>query len=249
MPTFGTVAGVRKPAAWDDPAGRALASLRAAGVPFAERRYGPGEPVYGEGDPEGGLHFVVSGSARVYKRYGRGRLKEATVALVGAGGVFGEPALEEARPHRDNAEAAPGGCRVASVRKAALARHVARDPSCGLALLLAYWGWAQRREGAIARLLPRGVRPRLANLLLELDAGPGREVGPGGERLTHGRLAEMVACSREAVSAELAGLRREGVLGVGERGGLVVLDRPALARAAQPPFTRMRAQASAELRA
>ena len=249
MPTPDTAAGARVPAAWEDPVGRALASLRAAGVPVAERRHGPGEPIYREGDPDGGLRFAVSGSARVYKRYGRGRLKEATVALVGAGGVFGEPALEGARPHRDGAEAAPEGCRVATARKEALARHVARDASCGLALLLAYWGWAQRREGAIARLLPRGVRPRLANLLLELDAGAGREVGPKGTRLTHERLAGMVACCRETVSPELASLRREGVLGIGERGGIVVLDREALARMAQPAFTRMRAQAPAELRA
>ena len=66
-------------------------------------------------------------------------------------------------------------------------------------------------------------------------------MGPKGTRLTQERLAEMVACCREAVSPELASLRREGVLGVGERGGGVVLDRPALARAALPPFTRMRA--------
>ena len=248
MPTPDTVAGARGPAAWEDPGGRVLASLRAAGVPVAERRHGPGEPIYREGDPDGGLYFVVSGSARVYKRFGRGGLREATVALVGAGGVFGEPALEGARPHRDSAEAAPDGCRVATVGKEALAGHVARDAPCGLALLLAYWGWAQRREGAISRLLPRGVRPRLANLLLGLDAGPGLEVGPQGDRLTQERLAEMVACCREAVSPGLARLRREGVLGVGERGGIVVLDREALARMALPPFTRMREQAPAELR-
>ena len=241
-------AGRRVPA-WEDPAGRALVGLRAGGVPIAERRYGPGEPIYGEGDPDGGLRFVLLGAARVYKRYGQGGLREATVALVGAGGVFGEPFLEGARPHRDNAEAAPDGCRLATVGKAALARHVARDASCGLALLLAYWGWAQRREAAIARLLPRGVRPRLANLLLELDGEPGREVGPEGGRLTHERLAEMVACCREAVSPELASLRREGVLGVGERGGIVVLDREALARMASPAFTRMREQVLPELRA
>jgi CRP-like cAMP-binding protein len=226
--------------AWEDPAGRALAGLRAGGVPVAERRYGPGEPIYVEGDPDGGLRFVVSGSARVYKRYGPRGTKQATVALVGAGGIFGEPSLEGARPHRDSAEAAPEGCRVATARKAAIAQHVSRDASCGLSLLLAYWGWAQRREAAIARLLPRGVRPRLANLLLELDAGPRREAGPEGGRLTHERLAGMVACCREAVSAEVAGLRREGVLGVGERGGVVVLDREALARMASPAFTRER---------
>ena len=238
----------RGPAAWEEPAGRVLASLGAAGVPVAERLYGPGEPIYGEGDADGGLHFVVSGSARVYKRYGPGGLREATVALVGGGGVFGEPALEGARSHRDSAEAAPDGCRLATVGKASLARHVARDSSCGLALLLAYWGWAQRREAAISRLLPRGVRPRLANLLLELDAGPGLEVGSDGGRLTQERLAGMVACCREAVSPELARLRREGVLGVGERGGIVVLDREALARMASSAFTRMRERAAPELR-
>ena len=50
---------VRGPAAWEDPAGRVLASLRAAGVPVAERRYGPGEHIYGEGNADGGLRFVV----------------------------------------------------------------------------------------------------------------------------------------------------------------------------------------------
>lgn len=237
----GGAARASVPAAWEDPAGRVLASLRAAGVPVAERRLLAGEPIYREGDPDGNLYFVLSGSVGVYKRYGPRGLREATVALVEAGGVFGEPALEGGRPHRDNAEAASEECRVATVRKGALARHVARDASCGLALLLAYWGWAQRWEAAIARLLPRGVRPRLASLLLELDARPGLEVGPKGTRLTQERLAEMVACCREAVSAEVASLRREGLLGVGERGGVVVLDRQALARAALPAFTRTRA--------
>jgi len=210
-------------------------------VPVIERRYGPGKQIYAEDDPDGGLRFVLSGAVRVHKRFGPGGLRKATVALVGGGGVFGEPSLEGGGAHRDNAEAAPEGCCVATVGKGALSRHVARDAHCALALLAAYGGWAQGREGAIARLLPRGVRPRLASLLLELDVRPGLEVGPKGTRLTQERLAEMVACCREAVSPELASLRREGVLGVGERGGVVVLDRAALARAAVPPFTRMRA--------
>jgi hypothetical protein len=59
----------------------------------------------------------------------------------------------------------------------------------------------------------------------------------------------MVACCcREAVSPELASLRREDVLGTGERGGVVVLDREALARMASPAFTRTRERTSPELR-
>lgn len=88
MPTSGAGGGTREPAAWDDPAGRVLASLGAAGVPVAERRYGPGEPLYGEGDPDGNLHFVVSGSVRVYKRYGpRGLRREGVLGVGERGGV------------------------------------------------------------------------------------------------------------------------------------------------------------------
>jgi Crp-like helix-turn-helix domain len=129
---------------------------------------------------------------------------------VGGGGVFGERSLEGAGPTGTTPRPPSRG--AASPRSA---RGRSRDTPCALALLAAYGGWAQRKEGAIARLLHRGVRTRLASLLLELDVRPGLEVGPGGERLTQERLAEMVACCREAVSPDLASLRREGVLGVG----------------------------------
>jgi CRP-like cAMP-binding protein len=218
-------------------------------VPVLERRYGPGEQIYGEGDPDGGLRFVLSGAVRVHKRFGPGGLRKATVALVGGGGVFGEPSLEGGGAHRDNAEAAPEGCRVATVGKGALARHVARDAPCALALLAAYGGWAQRREARSRGCCPGGCAPGWRACCWSSTSGPGWRLAPRGTRLTQERLAEMVACCREAVSPELAILRREGVLGVGERGGIVVLDRPALARAALPASTRAQAPAPAELRA
>ena len=59
----------------------------------------------------------------------------------------------------------------------------------------------------------------------------------------------MVACCREAISAEVASLRREGVLGVGDRGGIVVLGREALGRAAPPAHARTRAYTFPDLRA
>jgi Crp-like helix-turn-helix domain len=129
---------------------------------------------------------------------------------VGGGGVFGERSLEGGGTHRDNAEASLEGCRVATVGKGALARHPLRPrPARGLRGVGTEEGGRDRAAAA------QGVRTRLASLLLELDVRPGLEVGPGGERLTQERLAEMVACCREAVSPDLASLRREGVLGVG----------------------------------
>ena len=54
------------------PGAAALSCLEGAGVTVLECRYGLGEQVYAEGDPDGGLRFVLSGAARVYKRFGRG---------------------------------------------------------------------------------------------------------------------------------------------------------------------------------
>ena len=220
-------------AAWDDPVRRVVISLQEAGVPFAERRLGGGEGVYEAGDPDTRLFFLLSGEIRVYKRYGRRGCKEATVALLEGRSVFGEPTLRTGGWHRDCAEAA-SECRVGTVRKSALARHLEHDPGCALALLFAYCSWARLREATITRLVPREVRGRLAHLLLELDAGP----RPVRIRATHERLAEMVACSREAVSKELGILRREGILGGGSRGNIVVQDRRTLADIAEVGYRR-----------
>jgi CRP-like cAMP-binding protein len=79
--------------------------------------------------------------------------------------------------------------------------------------MVAFCKWARQREQVVELLLPRGVRSRLAALLLALADSFGEEAEPGvtiGVRLTHQRLAEMVACTREAVSKEMAVFEREG---------------------------------------
>jgi CRP-like cAMP-binding protein len=63
--------------------------LEEAGVPVARRNYAAGELLYASGDADGYLCFLLEGQVRVYKPYGT--YKEAIVALVDEGGVFGEP--------------------------------------------------------------------------------------------------------------------------------------------------------------
>lgn len=53
-------------------------------------------------------------------------------------------------------------------------------------------------------------------------------------RLTHQQLADMVASTRETVSKEMGGLRRDGLIGVrGRPRRTVLLDRRGLGEAAQ----------------
>jgi CRP/FNR family transcriptional regulator, global nitrogen regulator len=203
--------------------------LEEAGVPVARRNCASGELLYASGDPDRYLCFLLEGQVRVYKPYGA--YKEATVALLGEGAVFGEPSLRPSGGHRDYAEALTD-CQVARVSKDALEHHVSRDPACALALMVAFCKWARQREQVVELLLPRGVRSRLAALLLALADSFGEEAEPGvtiGVRLTHQRLAEMVACTREAVSKEMACFEREGRIETrnSER-RIVLLDRPSL---------------------
>jgi CRP-like cAMP-binding protein len=152
--------------------------LEDAGVPVARRSYDAGELVYASGDADRYLCFLLEGQVRVYKPYGA--YKEATVALLGEGVLFGEPSLRPSGGHRDSAEALTD-CQVARVSKVALEQHVARDPACALALMAAFCKWARQREQLVAapaegRQEPPG-RPA---------PGPGRQVrGRGGAAGRH----------------------------------------------------------------
>src|SRR5215210_202516 len=214
---------------WEDQGVIVVTKLEEAGVPVARRSCAAGELLYASGDADRYLCFVLEGQVRVYKSYGA--YKEATVALLGKGGIFGEPSLRPNGGHRDCAEALTA-CQVARVSKDALERHVGRDPSCTLELTVAFCKWAQQREQMVALLLPRGVRSRLAALLVTLADRFGEAAEQGfviGVRLTHERLAEMVACTREAVSKEMAGFEREGHIETGRRDKrIILLDRSRL---------------------
>src|SRR3712207_9367172 len=70
-----------------------LNDFEEVGVRVAERHFGAKDMIYAPGDPDGQLYFLLEGTVRLYKTYGE--YKEATVALLKDGGVFGELSLEE----------------------------------------------------------------------------------------------------------------------------------------------------------
>jgi CRP-like cAMP-binding protein len=222
-----------RPPLWDQPVAFVLSSLEGAGVPIAERRLGFGETIYGRGDPDRHLYFLVEGVVKLYKSYSGH--KEAIVTLLEEGNVFGEPAPCSEGVHGDSAEAA-SACRVTAVGKAALEQHVRRDSRCVLALLVAYAQWAQRHERAMERLVPRDIRPRLAASLLELADRLGEPTEDGvviKVHLIHQTLADTVVSSRVGVSKEMGRFRCEGLIASRGRGRIVLLDETRLSEIAQ----------------
>jgi len=220
----------RRPLLWDAPVAFVLWSLEEAKVRIAERRYEAGETIYYRGEPDRYLYFLTKGVLKIYKSYGGH--KEAIVALLEEGNVFGVPELRARSAHRDSAQAIVWS-RIAAVDKVALGEHVRRDPKCALALLIVYAQWVQRGERTAVRVAHRHTRARLATVLLELAERFGKPME--GEvalemRLTHLMLAEMTASSRVGVSKEMARFRREGVIKTQGKSQIVLLDQPRLAQ-------------------
>jgi CRP-like cAMP-binding protein len=212
-----------------------LEDLERAGVRVAERRFGARDTIFAPGDPDGQLYFLLEGTVRLYKIYGD--YKEATIALLKDGGVFGELSLDEVPCQNAFAEAVTD-VRVAKVRKSALSEVIMRRPSFAMKLFFAFSERLRQSEEVIESLLDREVAARLATLLLNLGDRFGETEGSGTVvlrvRLTHQDLANMIASTREAVSKVMSELQRDGVIETRNR-RIAILDRGALSKRASGP--------------
>ena len=188
-----------------------------AGIRVAERRYGAKDTIFAPGDPDGQLYFVVSGTVRLYKIYGD--YKEATVALLKGGDVFGELSLQQGLWQTAYAIALTDA-RVIVVRKDVMAQIVKRDPDLAMKLFASFSERLKQSEEVMGSLLQREVSARLVALLQNLGErfGKANRAGTVIElRLTHQDLASMIASTREAVSKVMSEFQRAGLIEVSNR--------------------------------
>src|SRR5918997_5134793 len=143
-----------------------LEDFEEAGIRVAERRYGAEDAVFAPGDPDGQLYFVLSGTVRLYKLYGD--YKEATVALLKEGDVFGELSLQEGSSGQTVFAHALTDVRVAVVRKSVLVEVVKRDPELVIKLFSSLFERLKQSEEVIDSVLEREVSARLTKLLQNL---------------------------------------------------------------------------------
>ena len=189
-----------------------LLDFEQAGIRVAERRLGTRDVIFVPGDPDGQLYFVLEGTVRLYKIYGGCR--EATVALLSDGDVFG--GLDLGGMGRQDAFAETiSASRVAVVRKPNLIEATRRHPQFALKLLSAFSERLRQSDETIENLLNREVSTRLSTLLWHLADRFGEPDGQGKVlklRLTHQELANMVASTREAVSKVMSEFQRDGLI-------------------------------------
>jgi CRP/FNR family transcriptional regulator, global nitrogen regulator len=194
-----------------------LEDFERAYVRVAERRFGAKDIVYAPSDSDGRIYFLLSGTVRLYKIYGD--CKEATVALLTDGDIFGDLSLGETAHQNEFAEAMTEA-KVAVVRNSALREAAGRRPELALKLFHSLSERLRQSEATIESLLDREVSARLAALLTNLGYRFGE---PDGSRmilkvrLTHQDLANMIASTREAVSKEMSEFQRAGLIEVRNR--------------------------------
>src|ERR687895_2083699 len=194
-----------------------LEDFEGESIRVAERRYAAKDTLFAPGDPDGQLYFLLEGTVRLYKIYGG--YKEATVALLAEGDVFGELSLEERSCQNAFAEAVTDA-RVAVVRKSVLNEVIKRRPEFALKLFSSFSERLKQSDETIESLLDREVSARLATLLSHLGERFGEPCNSGTVlkvRLTHQDLANMIFSTREAVSKEMSAFQRAGLIEVRNR--------------------------------
>ena len=199
------------------PAYLGLEDFERAGVRVSERHLGTKELIFAPGDPDGQLYFLLEGTVRLYKIYGE--YKEATVALLKDGGVFGGLSLDEGSWQDVFAEAVTES-RVAVVRKSVLSEVIMRRPELAMKLLFSFSERLRQSDDVIESLLDREVSARLATLLSNLGERFGEPDGSStvlNVRLTHQDLANMIFSTREAVSKVMSEFQRDGLIEVRRR--------------------------------
>lgn len=206
-----------------------IAAWRLCAPSFREADFSDGETLYRQGEAPGFLYCLTRGVVRLSHIAESGA--QITLAVVGAGDLFGSASPGRASAHAANAI---GDARVLIFAPSDVALLVAKSPSFSSFLSA---GLESSRERAERRLIDRQTKTvavRLIEMLgaLALSFGAPCPHGYSLEiRLTQQDIADLVHASRPVVARIMNDLRRRGALDY--RRELICVNRVALRALAQ----------------
>ena len=237
LPTVNSVANSKYaswsnyPALREDECHRLLKALREAGVITVNRNYGRGSLVYQENEQGCGFCILTKGIVKLLSNYSGNR---QFVRLLGPWNILG-PSIHAGTPNRRGCIQAFTDCEIVAVSKASLEQAIQSRPEIALKLVTMQELRLIQYQELVECLLDRRTEVRLTNLfsILIREFGTRRLYGhlTLELQLTHQVLAEMVAATRESVTATMRGLRKRKVVQM-ERRGIVILDPERLTRIA-----------------
>ncbi len=215
---------------------RMFEQLSAADLSFLESRarvktFPRNSSVYFPSDAADSIFVLVEGRIRLYSITPDG--KQAILALVEPGEIFGELALLGSSERDEHAQAV-GTSKVVSLPREIVETVLLRNADLSLAITKFVGLRSKRLERRLRNLLFRSNRERLVGLLCELLEQYGRRIDEGlliDIKLSHQDLAGLIGITRESVTLSLGELQLERMITVG-RQRIVVLNAEKLAQAA-----------------
>ena len=229
--------------------GTLAALISAAGsVPFRSYVFEPGATLVECGAPIDGVHFIVSGAAKLVREDFVGN--ERIVRIVQDGSVVGLDAMTDAVSQ--HAVVALDEVRTCWIGAARLRERLACEPALHLLLLRQMTEALHEAESWISDLASGTVpaRVRLARLLLRLRMPGSEGEGARVRRLNLTDVGAILGQTPETVCRALKTLTRDKILvpqggGIGQRYYLADIDAlAAIARDGAPELVRKPALAS-----
>ncbi|MEX0873437.1 MAG: Crp/Fnr family transcriptional regulator [Actinomycetota bacterium] len=182
------------------------------------RRYRKGSVLFVQGEQAERCFAIVSGAVKISAYHPDGR--EAVLAVLGPGDVFGELALFDQAPRSADATALEDS-ELLSIDAQGLNEAISTNPKLGLAMLRVLGERLRQSNEAFQDIAFFDVPGRVARRLADLADAHGREAAEGiiiDIFLSQESLAQMVGATRESVNKALALLKRRGLVArIGKR--------------------------------
>lgn len=176
------------------------------------REFARGDILYLPGDNDKYVYIVASGLVKIAKINDSG--KELTLAIYGAGDIFGELALMVDRPRRTQATAAIKSS-IWCLPLEPFKELVSSSPNLSMQLSTIIGERRHDLENRMENLVFRDVPARLASLLISLadQYGMMRQGKIHIEmKLSQLELANFIGATRETTSTVINDLKRRGIL-------------------------------------
>ncbi len=188
-----------------------------------------GSPIYLPAEMADSVLLLTRGRAKICNITDDG--KQAILAFVEPGEMFGELAVLEAGRREEFAEAIETSTLIL-IPNDEMQRLMSRHPTVALGVTKLIGLRRRRIERRLKSLLFRSNRQRLVHLLLELAEQYGTPAPEGiglGIKFSHQDLANVIGSTRETVTVLLGDLQAEGSLTLGRR-KIVLTDAKRLAK-------------------
>jgi len=182
------------------------------------RRYRKGSVLFVQGEQAERCFTIVSGAVKISAYHPDGR--EAVLAVLGPGDVFGELALFDQSPRSADATAMEDS-ELLSIDAKGLHEAISENPKLGLGMLRVLAERLRQSNEAFQDIAFFDVPGRVARRLADLADAHGTDNSEGvliDFALSQESLAQMVGATRESVNKALALLKRRGLVArIGKR--------------------------------